>query len=432
MGIIQRIKSLFVEEVPDIPTEHRSLNNPNVPLGTALAGLSSPSGSAGAVVTVDTVLGLSEVWRAVKVLGETVASVPFRVIEKLPDGSTKDLPDHPVSIIFTIEPNRHTTAFTFIETMMLHALLRGNAYAWIEYNRRNAYPKAIHLIDPQEMQVFDDGDMLYYKHTRTNKTYTYDEILHLCNTSWNGKAGLDVISVHKENLSLALANRNYGANFYRNGAQLSGILKHPGSLSKEAMSRLKSSWRNAYEGSQNAGRTAILEEGMDYMPITLKPSDASFTETKRIVVADIARILGVPQFLLEDLDRATFNNIEHLSQLFLTLTVRPWCKRIEAEINRKLFPKSERGRIVAFLDFDDLLMADLKSRGEYARTLFNVGALSPNDIRKMSGYNPIEHGDKHYVQTNMADISSPVFEQPQNEPNTDNVQTMLSDAEDDQ
>lgn len=144
---------------------------------------------------------------------------------------------------------------------------------------------------------------------------------------------------------------------------------------------------------------------MKYMPLGLKPSDASFSETKRLVVADVARIFGVPQFILEDLDRATFNNIEHLSWLFLSQTIRPWCRRIEAELNRKLFPKSERGRIVAFFDFDDLLMADLKSRAEYMRTLFNMGAISPNEARKTAGYNPYDKGDGHYLQNNMVDLT---------------------------
>lgn len=428
MAIIDRIKSLFFVDDP----EQRNINNPNVPIMSALTGLTSPVGAAGASVTVQSVLGLSEAWRALKVLGETIASVPFRVQERMPDGTRRDLPNHPVAQLFTIEPNQYTTPFTFVETLVIHAALRGNAYAVIEYNRRNAYPRSLMIVEPEDMDIFEEEGVLMYKRISTGQTYFYDDVLHICNTSWNGKAGLDIIRVHRDNLSLALANRNYGARFYKNGAQLSGILKHPGSLSKEAQERLKQSWNSTYGGAENAGKVAVLEEGVDYMPITLKPSDASFAETKRIIVADMARIFGVPQFILEDLDRATFNNIEHLSQLFLTLTIRPWCKRIEGEINRKLFPKSERGRITAFLDFDDLLMADLKSRSEYARTLFSVGALSPNDIRRMSGYNPVEGGDKHYVQVNMADINDDSAEMPDdgtNDADNPNVQTMLSDAE---
>ena len=418
MGVLSRIKSLFIQD------EQRSvsLNNPSQSLNAALAALDSPAGAAGARVTVETVLGLSEAWRAVKVLGETVASVPFRVIEKKADGSHEDLPDHPIAKLFSEGPNPYSSAFTFMETLVANAALYGNGYAVITYNTRNAYPRSLKLVEPEMMDAYEVEGKLFYRNLKTGETHNYDDVLHIANTSWNGMGGLEILRIHRDTLSLALATRNYGANFFRNGAQLSGVLKHPGSLSKEAMERLKQSWRAAYEGSQNAGRTAILEEGMDYTPITLKPSDASFVETKRLIVADIARIFGVPQFLLEDLDRATFNNIEHLSQQFLTLTIRPWCKRIENEINRKLFPSYERGRITAFLDFDDLLVADLTSRANYARTLFNVGALSPNDIRKMSGYNPIEGGDKHYVQINMADINA-MPEQNQN------VQTMLNDAD---
>jgi HK97 family phage portal protein len=350
----------------------------------------------------------------------------------MPDGTKEERPDHPVSLLFTIEPNKYTSAFTFVETLIGNAALYGNAYAVIEYSTRNASPRSLRLVRPENMDILEgpNGSRMYRESGNVAKTHNYDSVLHISNTSWDGIGGLEVLRIHRETLGLAIANRNYGANFYKNGAQLSGVLKHPGALSKEAMQRLKSSWRQAYEGSQNAGRTAILEEGMDYVPITLKPGDAAFVETKRLVVADIARIFGVPQYLLEDMERATFNNIEHLSQQFLTLTIRPWCKRLEAEINRKLFTRNEKGRFYAFLDFDDLLVADLTSRANYARTLFNVGALSPNDIRKMSGYNPIEGGDNHYVQVNMADINAmPV---PNQAGAIDNVQTLLNETEEDE
>jgi len=431
MSWLDSIKSIFIREVE----EERNLNNPSVPISTALTALHSPVGAAGVMVSVESVLGLSEAWRAVKVLGETVASVPFKVYEKTPDGRKIEKYDHAVYNLFNVEPNRYSTPFTFLESMMLHAALYGNAYAVIELNRRDAYPRSLTLLNPKEVEVYEmDNGALVYKHNTSGKTYAYNEILHIANTSWNGQAGLNVLTVHRDNFSLALANRNYGANFYKNGAQLSGILKHPGSLSKEAMERLKSSWRKAYEGSQNAGRTAILEEGMDYQTITLNPAEASFSETKKAVASDMARIFGVPQFLLEDLERATFNNIEHLSQLFLTLTIRPWCKRIAAEINRKLFPSYERqprpgqSYFCAEFDFDDLLMADLESRAEYARTFFNMGALSINEVREMLEKNAVEDGDRRFIQGAMADIDKPLPSQPETQENTD-VQTLLSDAE---
>lgn len=407
MGILQRIRSVFIEDVPAPVVEQRNLNNPAVPLSVGMAALDGYTTEAS--VTVNTVLGLSEAWRALKVLGETVAAVPFRVFERMADGTKEERPGHPVSILFTVEPNKLSTPFTFLETAMFHAALRGNAYAIIQYNRRDAYVRSLTLVDPQDISAFEMDGELFYKHVPTGKTYAYDEIMHISNTSWNGMAGLDVMKTHRDNFALAISNRNVGKNFYQNGAQPSAALEHPGSLSDKAQERLVSSFTKKYAGAGNSGKIVVLEEGMKYTPISLKPSDSSFIETKRTVVADMARIFGVPQFLLEDLERATFSNIEHLSQLFLTQTILPWCKRFESEINRKLFPRSERGRFYAKFDFDDLLMTDLKSRAEYARTLFNVGALSPDDIRAVSGLNPIPDGfgQKHYVQSNMMDISQP-------------------------
>ncbi len=162
------------------------------------------------------------------------------------------------------------------------------------------------------------------------------------------------IHVHRDKFGLALANRNYGANFYKNGAHLNGVLKHPGRLTNEAYDRLKGSFNRAFGGSQNAGGTAILEEGMDFQKVGLNPSDAAFNETKKATISDIARITGVPGVLLEDMDKATFGNMEQLSQMFVNYTIMPLCETIEAEFNKKIFFEAEKEKFTTDVQGDNV------------------------------------------------------------------------------
>jgi HK97 family phage portal protein len=176
---------------------------------------------------------------------------------------------------------------------------------------------------------------------------------------------------------------------------LNGVLKHPGRLTNEAYDRLKSSFNRAFGGSQNAGGTAILEEGMDFQKVGLNPTDAAFNETKKATISDIARITGVPGILLEDMDKATFGNMEQLSQMFVNYTIMPLCETIEAEFNRKLFFEAEKYQYCTRFNLDGLLRGDIAARSSYYTTMRNVLAMSPNEIRIKENMNPYEGGDSY-------------------------------------
>jgi len=242
---------------------------------------------------------------------------------------------------------------------------------------------------------YNSRNELVFKNKENNKTYRGDNIIYIPNLAWDGVKALLVPDVHRDNFGLALANRNYGANFYKNGAHLNGVLKHPGRLTNEAYDRLKGSFNRAFGGSQNAGGTAILEEGMDFQKVGLNPTDAAFNETKKATISDIARITGVPGILLEDMDKATFGNMEQLSQMFVNYTIMPLCETIEAEFNRKLFFEAEKYQYCTRFNLDGLLRGDIAARSSYYTTMRNVLAMSPNEIRIKENMNPYEGGDSY-------------------------------------
>jgi HK97 family phage portal protein len=390
MGIINTMRSFF-------SNTRASIENPSTPInGDTLGALFQRGSAAGVAVDEYSIIGLPAFYRATQILGGVIASLPFDIIEKGEDGSLRIAKEHPNFKIVSREPSQFYTAHTFYKTMVLHYLSHGVFYAAINRNANSQRITSLLILDPTQMESYYNtrGELLF-KNKKNNKKYSSDNIIHIPNLSWNGIDGFVMPDLHRDNYGLALANRNYGANFYKNGAHLNGVLKHPGKLTNEAYDRLKSSFNRAFGGSQNAGGTAILEEGMDFQKVGLNPNDAAFNETKKATISDIARITGVPGVLLEDMDKATFSNMEQLSQMFVNYTIMPLCEIIEAEFNRKIFFEVEKERYSTRFNLDGLLRGDVAARSSYYTTMRNVLAMSPNEIRIKENMNPYPGGDSY-------------------------------------
>ena len=419
-------------ETPETPDKRGFFEAMGTNLDTIINSVGAFKSSTGEKVDVESALGLSAVWRALNILSDSIASLPVEVVQKYNDGRQFPRPVHPVNRVLNISPSPIFTPYTLFHTMVTHAALWGNAYAIIKRERVTRYPKSITVVEPHRVEpVVMDNDTLIYKVHDISKTFKSEDVIHFGGLSWNGVAGVNVLNTLADNFGLGLANQQYLSKFFADGATIAGVIKHPGRLDDGAMERLRRSWERQYGGSSNSGKTAILEQGMDYQAIGLSPQQSSAGETKKITVADVARIFGVPQFLLEDLDRATFNNIEHLSLLFIKHTVRPWCKRIEAELNRKLFPGDEQGEYIVKFDIDDLLAIDLDSRGKWIETMMKWGVLNRDEVRMKEGYNPIADGTGkvYFVPMNMQDPANPANPNNNNDNGTQNNEPSKGDED---
>lgn len=387
MGIFSQIKNIF----------SRGIENPSTPInGDTLGAMFTNQSMAGVGVDEYSILGIPAFYRATQILGGVIASLPLDIVEALPNGGMRLAKDHPNYIAISREPSQYYTAHTFYKTLVLHYLTHGVFYGHIVKDNITMRIKSIEILDPSKITMFTStrGE-LYFKDESAKKKYHSDNVIHIPNTSWDGMKSILMPDLHRDNFGLAIANRNYGANFYRNGAHLNGVLKHPGKLTNEAYNRLKSSFNRAFGGTSNAGGTAILEEGMDFQKIGLNPTDAAFNETKKGTIADISRITGVPGVLLEDMDKATFSNMEQLSQMFVNYTIMPLCETIEAEFNRKIFFEAEKANYSTRFNLDGLLRGDVAARSAYYTTMRNVLALSPNEIRVKENMNPYEGGESY-------------------------------------
>ena len=367
------------------------------------------SSTAGKSVTAKTAIQMSTVYACVRVIAETIASLPLHVYQADGQGSKKAL-EHPLYRILHDEPNTEMTSFVLRETMLGHLLLWGNSYCQIVRSGRG-HILGLYPLLPDQMTVDRDsnGKLTYDYSTRDGKVVRLrpEDVLHIPGLGFDGVMGYSPIALEKNAIGLGLAAEEYGSKFFSNGATPSGVLTHPNTVKDPK--RLRESWNAAYGGSANSGKVAILEEGMQFARISMPNNEAQFLETRKFQVSEICRIYRVPPHLVGDLEHATFSNIEHQGISFAVHTIRPWLVRIEQALNRALFPDKEKGVFYVRFNMDGLMRGAYKERMEGYAIGRQNGWLSTNDIRELENMNPVSEddgGDALLVNGNMLPIKA--------------------------
>lgn len=365
--------------------------------------------AAGVTVNETTALNVTTVYACVRILAETVASLPLHVYRRLPSGGKERATDHYLYSLLHDQPNPEMTSLELREAQMGHLALWGNAFAEIE--RDNA-GRAIALwpLRPDRMMVRRVNGALTYEYQLPDgakAALAPDQILHLRGLSPDGIVGYSPIRLAREAIGLAIATEEFGAKFFGSGAHPGGIVEFEGRLDDQQLARYRKSVQDAYGGLGKAHRLMVLEQGLKYTQVGIPPDDAQFLETRRFQVEEIARFFRIPPHMLADLERATFSNIEHQSIEFVVHTVRPWLVRWEQGIRRSLFPPQERATYFAEFLVDGLLRGDIKSRYEAYAIARQNGWMSANDIRLLENQNPITAGgDIYLVPLNMVPADS--------------------------
>lgn len=328
----------------------------------------------------------------------------------------KRVPGHPLFTILHDAPNPEMTSFVFRETLMVHLLLWGNAYAQILRDRAGRVAGLYPLL-PNRMSVNrDEAGRLYYTYQRVTDenpnfkrggevTLSSADVLHIPGLGFDGLIGYSPIAMARNAVGMTLACEEYGASFFANGARPGGVLQHPGVLKDPA--KLRESWQAVYGGSANTGKVAVLEEGMTYQQIGIPPEEAQFLETRKFQVNEIARLYRIPPHMVGDLDKSSFSNIEQQSLEFVKYTLNPWVVRWEQALQKSLLLPEERKRYFIRFNVDGLLRGDYQSRMQGYAVGRQNGWLSANDIREMEDMNPIsaeEGGDTYLINGNMTKL----------------------------
>jgi len=368
---------------------------------------------AGPVATPTTSLQLSAYYACTRNISEDVGKLPVKILDTKKDGRKVVPTGSPLIKLFVEKPNPQMTVMTMKEVVTSHALGWGNGYMEIV---RDTIGRPVELwpIHPSRVIVKCDPETkdIYYEVYQSTLNcggetvrIESEDMFHLKGLGGDGIVGYSVCKFAAESLGTALATQEFGGAFFGNGSQLGGYLEHPNQMSKEAQDRLKQSLDENHRGSRNAYKTAVLEEGMKWHAATIPPKDAQFIEIKNFQVVDVARWFRMPPHKIQDLSRATFSNIEEQNIDYVNDTLTPWLTRWEEEIKAKLIKIPNR---YARFQVQELLRGDQKGRSEFYKGLFNLGALSPNDIRGFEDLDPITDpaADQYYMQTSMATIQS--------------------------
>lgn len=362
--------------------------------------------SSGKTVNERTAMQTTAVYACVRILAETIASLPLHTYKYTKDGKEKAT-EHQLYYLLHDEPNPEMTSFVFRETLMSHLLLWGNAYAQIIRDGRGQVV-ALYPLLPDKMRVDrNTSGELYYEYHSDKGVYILnkDDVLHIPGLGFDGLIGYSPIAMAKNAIGMAMATEEYGASFFANGANPGGVLEHPGVVKDPK--KIRDSWNQVYQGSSNAHRIAVLEEGMKFQQIGIPPEQAQFLETRKFQINEIARLFRIPPHMVGDLEKSSFSNIEQQSLEFVKYTLDPWVIRWEMAMQKSLLLPSEKRTYFIKLNVDGLLRGDYQSR----MTGYSIGRqngwLSSNDIRELENMNPIPEalgGDLYLINGNMTKL----------------------------
>lgn len=354
---------------------------------------------------------LSTVYRCVDLISDSIAVLPLKTYRIDGDGFKEEAKDHPAYYVLDMEPNEDMTRFVFFKTLMTSVLLTGNGYAYIE--RDGLKLEQLVYIPSGAVQIVwitDRQGVLRkrYKVTGFAELVEPRDMIHVLNFSYDGINGISTLEHARQTLSIATSAEESAKGFYDSGGQLSGVLTVEGArLSKEQKDQIYKTWRERTDpvmGTPNG--IAVLEGNMKYQPISISPSDSQLLESRQFNVVDICRFFSVSPVKAFDLSKSSYSTVEATQLQYLTDTALAVITKIEQEINRKIFLPSERGKVVAEFDTSAILRTDKSAQATYWKELFNIGAATPNEVRRESNLGRMENGDKAFVQVNVQTLDN--------------------------
>lgn len=384
---------------------------------------------AGIRVTPDKANTFSAYFRAVSIVSGTLARLPWRLMREDANGDLMQERRHPMAKLFR-QPNPDTNNFLFRRQTQAHVLTWGNAYCEIERsNKRPFWPVALWPIEPHRVTPrIDERNQLYYEVSNSAKATTiFDrrDIFHLMGLSYDGLVGYPVAMYAANSVGVGLASQDYSASFFANGTHTGMVLMTDKHLSPEDARKIVAQINEQHAGPSNAHKVFVAHSGNKVSTLDIKPEEAQLLATRQFQVQEIARWFGVPPHMLGDHTKTSYNSIEAENQAFHNQTMGDWFANWEAAFDAAFLADTD---LSTNIDEKGLLRGDSQARANYYRTMYTLGAMNSNEIRRaegMPGYG--EDGDVYYRQANMSAVdeedepmnANPLQQPPQPPPEDD-------------
>lgn len=348
----------------------------------------------------------------VRVIGETLANLPLRIMQRTPEGE-RVADEHWLHRLLCHGPNSWQTTWEWVGQMVLHIATSGQAFNEKIYSVDSEIglaPLNIIALEPlhptrMKCKRLENGRLgyVYTGDDGREQPYRQEQLTHFRWLTNDGINGVVPHEVAQDAIGLARACEIHGASFFGNGARPGIVLAtDTDELSKEARDEIRYTWERSHRGPSRAHRPAVLTGGLKPIPFEGTNQDSQFLETRRFQAEEICRVLGVPPHLVGMLDRSTNNNIEQQGLDFLTYTMMAWCRRFETTITRDLLTYADR-EAGFYPEFDTtaLMRGDAAARASYYHSGLQDGWLCVNDVMTREGMNRVPGGDQRFVQLNM-------------------------------
>lgn len=365
-----------------------------------LADVYGSTSKSGVRVSNATALEVAAVFACVRVISEGIAQLPLKVIRQRGNIRTPAT-DLPIYRLLHRQPNEWMTSFEFREALTMHAVLTGNGFAYI--SRAGGRIRELIPLLPSQVSIEQKTDYSIVYHVSDGKeilgTINQGDMLHLRGPSWDTAKGLDCVRLARDAIGLSIATEEYQSKLHANGGKPGGILSTSAQLSPEAMQRVREQWQRVYGSSQNAFRTAVLDGAWKYEAMGVTSVDAQTMEARRFQIEEICRAFRVfPQMVMQADKAATYASAEQFFLNHVVHSLGPWIERWEQVIDRDLLTQDDT---YAHFETNALLRGATADRAAFYTAMYNIGVLSPNEIRGYEELNPYPGGDEYRVPMNM-------------------------------
>lgn len=368
-----------------------------------LAG--APVSATGRHVTATTAMRVSAYWACNKILSETLGMLPLSVYERLPDGNSKKVDDHPLALVLSSTPNADMTSQEFREAVQLNLGIHGNGYCFRNATRSGEVT-SLYPIPSGQVKLKRIGGEITYEVLEKGqwKPYPRDRIWHVKAFGNDGLVGLSPVAAARESLGLSMATEEFQARFFGQGARPSAVAEIPQWLKPDQRKIARENLQTLLGGLDSAHRVHLLEGGMKLNEWGKPLQDLQFLELRGFQIPDICRFYLMPPHRVQDLSRSTNNNIEQQSLEFVSATMMPWFTRWEGSANRWLLPPRERAKYFVRFNVDALLRADIAGRADFYSKAVQNGWMTRNEVRGKENLNSDPALDGYTVQTNMTPL----------------------------
>ena len=345
--------------------------------------------SSGMTVNEDTSLRLSAVYACVRLISDTISTLPYDQFVRR-DGQR--FPYRPKDG-WVDRPSTEMPRTTFWKQVIISLLLDGNAFVMITRSGNEIVD--LTPLNPKQVRVKRENGRKVFV-VNESQTLTSDQVLHVTEMLMPGEVrGTSRIMQAKESLGLGLALEEYAATFFGNGAYAGGVLEFPEKLSPEQRKEIRETWNQTHQGPRRAHRVGMLWGGGKFNPLTVDPSASQLVDQRKFAVEEIARIFRVPPFMLGVSENAAmaFASIEQQQLFFRQHTIQPYVEMLEDHFQSLL----ENPRSFIKFNMSSIVRADLATRYSSYNTALLAGFMSVNDVRALEDKGPVDDGDQYRV-----------------------------------